>query len=105
MKPSDKNPPSEAFLGAILRGYDKEKARRGVVTPADIWNEVVRECLTVRGGFTAMFSWDKTQSKSDVNRIGTIMDCISGGVVPGLCLAHDKRGKITVEKVAKGEAA
>jgi hypothetical protein len=97
MKPSAKNPPSDLFVGAILRGYDKARSARGTVRPADIWDYIVRECLQSSGGFAAMFAWDKSKTKEN-NRIGTIMDCISGGFVPGLRMGTDARGRATVEK-------
>jgi hypothetical protein len=99
MKVSEKNRPSELFLGAVCRGYDKTVKKHGRVSCSDIWNEIVAECLHMgQGGFSRMFNWDKTAGKAGVNRIRTIAECIAGGFVPGLALAKDGRGReIVVE--------
>ena len=97
MKKSDM--PSEHFVGAILRGFDRaEKERDGHVTCSQIWDYVVMECLQRHDGFETMFAWDTSKAKSK-NRIVDIMQCIERGHVPGLRLmvAHD--GGIFVEKV------
>ncbi len=83
--------PSEYFLGAILRGYDKSVAERGSASCADIWNYVCMECLRRTEGFLIMFEWDAR--KGNINRIGTIADCIKAGLVPGLELEQDERGR------------
>ncbi len=93
MKVSEKNPPSEQFVGAILRAYDKAKLSCKQVYCANIWNGVVMECLPVSNGFTRMFEWDKSQVRSGVNRIGTIAETIAGGYVPGLRLEKDAKGR------------
>jgi len=83
--------PSEYFLGAILRGYEKEYADKGEVACSGIWNQVVIECLRASGAFPTMFEWDKR--KGNVNRIGTIADCIRAGLVPGLRLEMNEKGR------------
>ncbi len=90
--------PSDLFLGAILRGYDKEKVSGKPVTCSGIWNHVVMECLRMRGGFILMFRWDESKAKS-INRIGTIAECIRRGHVPGLRLGEDERGREIVVEV------
>lgn len=44
-----------------------------------------------------MFEWDTSKAKN-INRIGTIMDCIERGYVPGLYLAEDERGHKVVKE-------
>lgn len=92
--------PSGLFLGAIWRGYNLEKGSGKSVTCSGIWNYIVMECFRVRGGFTTMFQWDKSKAKN-INRIGTIAECIQGGYVPGLQLSEDERGREIVEEVKK----
>jgi len=82
--------PSEYFLGAILRGYDKEKATGSEVTCSAIWNHVCRECIQRPGAFLTMFEWDTRKGKQ--NRISTIADCIRAGLVPGLKLEVNEKG-------------
>ena len=82
MKKNDK--PSEYFLGAILRGYDAEAKKNGKVTCSGIWDHVVIECLREHA-FITMFEWDTSKAKN-INRIGTIQECIRRGYVPGLRL-------------------
>jgi hypothetical protein len=86
MKKSDR--PSEYFVGAILRGFDKAELEGKRVTCGAIWNYVVMECLRQRGGFETMFAWDTSKAKSK-NRIRDIMACIERGHVPELRLWHD----------------
>ena len=83
--------PSELFLGAILRAYDKAKAREGQVTCSKLWDYIVMECMRVCGGFTRMFAWDESKAKNK-NRIRTIMETIERGHVPGLRV--DDRGRV-----------
>lgn len=88
MKKSDT--PSEYFVGAILRGFDRAEAEReGPVTCSQIWDYVVLECLH-KGDFETMFAWDTSTAKSK-NRIGDIMETIRRGLVPGLRLVVDDR--------------
>ncbi len=98
MKVSTKNPPSEQFIAAILLGYEQAKKAHGRVTCADIWDGVVGVCLRVPGGFISMFSWDKSNVKTGVNRIGTIYETVQAGMVPGLCISHDAQGREIVVK-------
>ncbi len=99
MKVSDKNPPSEMFLGMIYRGYGKAAKAREVVTCADIWDYVCGECIRIPHGFILAFEWDKTVSRAGQNRIGTIAQCIAGGYVLGLRLGRDAKGREIVEHV------
>ncbi len=94
MKKSDK--PSEYFIGAILRGYDRE-AQDGEVTCSGIWDHIVMECLQRRDGFLVMFDWD-TSTAQNKNRIRTIAECIRRGHVPTLSLAQNARGRDIVVK-------
>ena len=73
--------PSEYYLGAILRGYDKACEQHDQVTPSEIWDNVVVECLRSQGGFRTMFAWDRRKS---VNRVSDILEVIEAGLVPGL---------------------
>lgn len=92
MKKSDR--PSEHFVGAILRGFDKaEKERNGSVTCSQIWDYVVMECLRRHGGFKIMFAWDTSTAKNK-NRIRDIMECIERGHVPGLRLRVEGRSVV-----------
>lgn len=85
--------PSEYFLGAILRAYDKTRAAGAYpVTCSLLWNHVVRECLQGYDRFTMMFEWDKSRAKKK-NRIRTISETIGRGFVPGLCLSMDGKGR------------
>jgi hypothetical protein len=94
MKKSDR--PSEYFLGAILRAYDRAVRERGPEpAPSALWDYIVMECLRAPGGFTTMFQWDTSKAKN-VNRIGTITECLEGGLVPGLCLGHNAKGHLVV---------
>ena len=73
MKKSDR--PSEYFVGAILRGFNKAEAERdGPVTCSQVWDYVVMECLH-RGDFESMFAWDTSKAKNK-NRIRDIMECV-----------------------------
>ena len=98
MKKTDK--PSEYFVGAILRGFDKAEAERdGPVTCSAIWDYVVMECLRRHDGFKTMFAWD-TSTAQNKNRIGDIMECIERGHVPGLRLRLEPMGRgIFVERL------
>ena len=82
MKNSDK--PSEYFVGAILRAFDKAKAEGKPVTCSKIWDYVVMECLH-KHDFETMFAWDTSKAKNK-NRIRDIMECIERGHVPDLQL-------------------
>ena len=86
--------PSENYLGAILRGYDKAKEKYAKVTPSEIWDFVVMECLHAPGGFRTMFAWD---SRKSVNRVGDILEIIEAGFVPGLRLERQNGKAIVVE--------
>jgi len=94
MKKTDK--PSQHFLGAILRGYDAEAKKNGKVTCSGIWDHVVIECLREHA-FETMFEWDTSKAKN-INRIGTIAECIERGHVPTLSLAKNERGREVVVK-------
>ncbi len=100
VKVSERNPPSELFVGAILRAFDKAAASGKDVEVNRIWDGIVGECLHMPGkGFLAMFDWDRSNVKGGVNRIGTIAECIAGGFVPGLALGRDAKGReIVVRK-------
>ena len=95
MKKSDK--PSEYFIGAILRGYDRE-AQDGEVTCSGIWDHIVMECWQRRDGFLVMFDWD-TSTAQNKNRIGTIAECIRRGHVPGLRLDYNDKGREVVVQI------
>lgn len=87
--------PSQIFIGAILRAYDKAKQEPKPVTCSSLWDYVCMECFRVPGGFLAMFAWDKSKAKAK-NRIHTISECIRRGHVPGLALGRDERGRMIV---------
>lgn len=91
--------PSDLFVGAILEGYQYEvRAPRRPVTASAIWDHVVVKCLNAGvGGFAAMFAWDTRKGKQ--NRIGTIIEVIEAGYVPGLVIRQDGRAKF-VERAA-----
>jgi len=89
--------PSELFLGAIKRGYLAESQKTREVTCSAIWDHVVFECLRSRNGFITMFDWDESKAKN-VNRIGTIQECIERGLVPGLRVMANG-GRLYVEAV------
>ena len=96
MKKSDR--PSELFVGAIRRAYSKAKAARDIEpTPSALWDRVVMQCLQSPGGFKTMFEWDTSRAKN-INRIGTIMECLERGYVPGLVLTEDERGQKVVRE-------
>jgi hypothetical protein len=85
--------PSQLFLDSIHAGYHIEAANREV-TPSGIWNHVVWACLQRRKGFDEMFSWDvHLKASQKRNRIGDIADAIRQGLVPGLRLAINARGR------------
>ena len=90
MKKTDR--PSEYFLGAILRAYDTAQAEGRQVTPSALWDYVVMECLR-RGDFVTMFRWDTSTAKNK-NRIRDIAECLERGLVPGLRLGRDDRGRV-----------
>jgi len=94
MKKTDK--PSQHFLGAILRGYDAEAKKAGEVTCAGIWDHVVMECMRERS-FNTIFEWD-TSKVQNINRIGTIAECIRRGHVPTLSLGKNDKGREVVVK-------
>jgi hypothetical protein len=84
--------PGEWYIDAIRRGYDRAEACGKQVTPADIWNSVIIECLHRPGGFAAMFAWDR---RKHVNRVRDIAEAIEAGLVPGLRL--DGGNKVVVD--------
>jgi hypothetical protein len=89
MKKSDM--PSQYFVGAILRGFDRAEAERAdPVTCSMIWDYIVMECLRRYDGFNVMFAWD-TSTAVGVNRVNDIMECIRRGLVPGLRLVVGDR--------------
>lgn len=95
MKKTDK--PSEYFIGAILRGFDRAEAEcKGPVTCSQIWDYVVMECWH-KGDFVTMFAWDTSKAQHK-NRIRDIEECIAHGHVPGLGLVLDD-DKIFVERL------
>jgi hypothetical protein len=87
--------PSEYFLGAILRAYDKEAVKGSEVTCSALWDHIVIECLQGHDRFKTMFAWDKSKAKSK-NRIGTIAETIRRGHVPDLALETNGRGREVV---------
>lgn len=92
---SHKSRPSDRYLGAIVRAYRAAvKSGERPVTPSSMWDAVVIECLQSPGGFKQMFEWDSR--KSGVNRIRDIAEVIAAGLVPGLQLSEDERGKWVV---------
>jgi hypothetical protein len=91
-----KQQPSEVFLGAILRGFDKEKHSGKPVTCSGTWDQVTMECFRTYKGFLRMFEWDTRKGKQ--NRIGTIAECIKGGLVPSLELHIDDKGHEVVRR-------
>ena len=92
MKKNDK--PSQHFVGAILRAYDKEAETGCAVTCSGMWDHIAWECMrSGQGAFDTMFGWDTSTAAPDrERRIGTIAECIRRGYVPGLELAQDRRG-------------
>ena len=95
MKPwRHRDKPSEYYLGAILRGFDKAKENYTTVRASEIWDFVVMECLRSSGGFRTMFAWDQ---RKKVNRVGDIMEVIEAGLVPGLCLEQQDGKAVVVE--------
>ena len=87
-----KQKPSDYFLGAILRGYEKEAAEHPdkAATCSGIWDQVCMECIQKSGAFAEMFAWDTR--KGHHNRIGTIMETIEAGLVPSLRLDRTTHG-------------
>ena len=95
MKPwRHRDKPSEYYLGAILRAYDRAKKEGGQPTPSKLWDYVVMECLRSSGGFRTMFAWDRRKS---VNRVGDIMEVIEAGWVPGVRLEQQDGKAVVVE--------
>lgn len=90
-----KNQPSDEFIGAILDGFLAEEMTGQDVTPSAIWTQV---CMKMPGDFRAMFAWDVGRQEN-VNRIGTIADCIKAGMVPGLVLSANEKGRMIVKEV------
>jgi len=87
--------PSDQFISAIHRGYRREAADGQAVEPALIWDHIVAECMATPGGFREMFAWD-TSGHKNVNRIGTIIDTLRAGLVPGLRLEQRGRQLVVV---------
>lgn len=86
--------PSAVFLAAVRRAYDEAKAEREPVTPSAIWDWVCMRAAPVQGQFTFLFEWDNRRSR--VNRIATIIEVIEAGLVPGLEMGQDNRGRAIV---------
>jgi len=84
--------PSDYFLGAILRAYDKASEEGGDVSCSKLWDYVCMECFHTPGGFVTMFQWDESKAKN-INRIGTIAETIRRGHVPGLILSENDKGR------------
>ncbi len=89
--------PSELFVGAIRRAYDKNVREGKPVTCSSLWDYICMECLRMPGGFLTMFEWDQSKAKS-INRIGTIAEVIQHGYVPGLSLVRDEKGREYVKE-------
>jgi len=95
--------PSEYFLGAILRAYDTARRHKPEESPSPsaLWDYICMEALRRgTGGFEILFTWDHSRAK-DKNRIGTIIEVIEAGYVPGLKLARGKRGGFLVVELEK----
>lgn len=92
--------PSEHFIGAIMRAYEKEKAGGHAPSCSGIWDRICIECLQDRLGFQMMFAWDTSKAKNK-NRIGTIMETIKAGYVPGLRIGQDAKGRAIVVEAVK----
>jgi hypothetical protein len=91
-----KHRPSDLFTGTILQGFiAEERAGKSVITASAIWDHVCAHCLRSPGGFTVMFAWD-TDKRQGTNRIGTILECIEAGYVPGLKLERNAKGGLYV---------
>ena len=86
--------PSELFLAAIVQAYADLAAQQSEVTPSNLWDSVVIQCLRCSGGFRRMFAWDMT--KAPHNRIGTITQVIERGYIPWLTLGRNERGRVVV---------
>ena len=95
--------PSGYFLGAILRGYDAELEAGHVPTVSGIWNRVVMECIQ-RNAWETMFRWDTSKAKDGANRVRDIAECLHRGLVPGLELATDAKGREVVRPRRQGGA-
>ena len=86
--------PSEYYLGAILRAYDRAKGEGREPTPSCLWDYVTMECLRAQGGFRTMFAWD---NRKRVNRVGDILEVIDAGFVPGLRIERQNGKPVVVE--------
>lgn len=90
--------PSDHFTSSILTAYDIASRSGKAVTPSAIWDELVIMCLRTPGGFAEMFAWDRSRAKH-VNRIGTIREVIAAGLVPGLTLSTNAKGRDVVVEI------
>jgi hypothetical protein len=96
--------PSELFLTGIQRAYNRACRFNARVTCGDLWSQVISECTVVWGGLAKMFEWDDPHRPNDHrNRVKLIADCIIQGLVPGLALTKDARGRETVVRSAAAE--
>jgi len=87
-----KHRPSDLFVATIIEGFKaEERAGKTAITASAIWDHVCAHCLQHIGGFRVMFAWD-TDKRQGTNRIGTIMECIEAGYVPGLKLERNAKG-------------
>ena len=85
--------PSLLFINTIHAGYHIE-ADRDEVTPSGIWNQVLFACLQRTKGFDEMFAWDTgLKPNQQRNGIADIAEAIRQGLVPGLRLAINARGR------------
>ena len=85
--------PSDLFLAAIVRAYDRAAVNARVVRPSDIWDYICIDSAPIHGRFIELFAWDPRQH---VNRIGTIRECLAACQVPGLRLRQDAKGSVVV---------
>jgi hypothetical protein len=108
-----KSEPSQLFLDTIHAAYHAEAEaevggglwnQHAEVTPAGIWNQIVRACLQKLYSFEAVFAWDPRNDSQQRNRIADIAEAIRQGYVPGLRLAMNGRGREVVvhEEVGNG---
>ncbi len=97
--------PSQLFLGAIQRGFDRSARFHDHITVGDLWCQVLSECTMLPGGLARMFDWDPRRSNERRCRTDTIRRCIREGLVPGLALATDEYKREIVIAVPKGEEA
>lgn len=92
--------PSEQCLGLIADAFEECVRADGFANPARIWTHFIMLCFNRKLRFDEVFAWDERKAGQTRNRIKLVADCIRDGLVPGLTLDRDAKGREIVKRFA-----